>query len=80
MKRILNCFLSLLKNYSAFIVISEAIFWSPALILFILHKPALAGAYIAFWAMPVTPAIPLQIGLAVLLQRLWRFIACRSRK
>ena len=58
------------KSMLLWVLISELIFWSPSIVLGILaitaNKAFWApfGAYIAFWAGPFTPAMPLQLGLA----------------
>lgn len=55
--------------------VAELIFWAPCIagiILAALVDPwfwAICTAYVAFWALPLTPAIPLQIGLAIGLKK-----------
>lgn len=64
------------KEMIHYVIIAELIFWSPAIIfaiLALLIKPwfwSLFGSYIAFWAGPFTPGIPIQLGLAVGLKKL----------
>lgn len=54
-----------------YILIAEAIFWSPVIVTAILAlviNPwfwTVTSAIMLFWAGPFTPAIPLQIGLAL---------------
>ena len=61
-----------------YVLIAELIFWSPCIIMGILAiiiSPkywTIFGAICVFWAAPFTPAVPLQLGLAVLLKRLFR--------
>lgn len=63
-----------------FILIAELIFWSPCIvtgILAIVATPwwwSIFSAIIAFWAGPLTPAFPLQMGLAVILKKLYQKI------
>lgn len=58
------------KDMFVWIVLAEAIFWSPVIvcgILAILVSPwwwSIASAIIVFWSAPFTPAMPLQFGLA----------------
>ena len=65
------------KSMLLWVLISELIFWSPSIVLGILaitaNKAFWApfGAYIAFWAGPFTPAMPLQLGLALLLKKIF---------
>lgn len=64
-------------------VIAEAVFWSPCIagvVLAAVVSPwwwTVCTVYMAFWALPLTPAIPLQIGLAFGLKKLAD--ACRAR-
>ena len=58
------------------VILAEIIFWIPVwvpAILALTISPwwwSIVGAVTAFWAAPLTPAIPLQIGLIALLERL----------
>ena len=65
------------KDMLLWIIIAEGLFWSPCIV-----TAALAifvnkwwwtafGAIIAFWAGPFTPAVPLQLGLALLLKKIY---------
>ena len=69
-----------------FVIIAEAIFWSPCVVtglLAVIIDPwwwTAFGAICAFWAGPFTPAVPLQIGLAVLLKKLYSKLKKRSVK
>lgn len=69
------------KEMIAFLIIAEAIFWSPCIVTGILAIVidsrfwTAFGGYIAFWSFfPCTPAIPLQIGLAFGLKKLYEKI------
>lgn len=68
------------KEMFVFVLIAEVIFWSPCIVtalLAILINPWYWGAFSAiclFWAGPLTPAMPLQFGLAVLLKKIWHKI------
>ena len=65
------------KEMFVFVLIAEAIFWSPCIatgLMALIINPWYWGAFgaiIAFWAGPLTPAVPLQIGLAIALKKLW---------
>lgn len=65
------------KDMLLYVLIAEAIFWSPCIVTGILAVTIDAwwwtafGAVCAFWAGPFTPAVPLQIGLALLLKRIF---------
>ena len=69
-KEILN------KGMLVWLIIAEAIFWSPCIAGAILGALVnswyytICGVYAAFWAGPFTPAIPLQIGLAYGLKKM----------
>lgn len=66
------------------VIIAELIFWSPCIVSAVLAwiiSPwwwTVFGAYVAFWAGPFTPAMPLQFGLAIGLKKLYEKI--RKRK
>lgn len=59
-----------------YILIAELIFWSPVIITAILAlviNPwfwTITSAILLFWAGPFTPAVPLQIGLAIAIKAL----------
>ena len=65
------------KEMFIYVLIAEVIFWSPCIvtgILGIVVSPeywGIFGAYIAFWANPLTPAIILQLALAGLLKKIF---------
>lgn len=67
-------------------VIAEIIFWSPLLItalfatLFSSWWWAAFWAIIAFWAGPFTPAIPLQLGLIVAVNKLLKKLKKEKKK
>lgn len=69
-----------------FVLIAELIFWSPVLVCSILALTinpwfwTASGSIIAFWAGPFTPAVPLQIGLAIFLKKLWQIIRKKWHK
>lgn len=52
------------------LIVAEFIFWAPciagAILAFTINTwfLTICTAYLAFWALPFTPAIPLQLGLA----------------
>lgn len=64
------------KQMIVYVLIAEAIFWSPSVVtalLALIVNPwwwTAFGAICAFWAGPFTPAVPLQIGLAVLIKKI----------
>ena len=64
------------KQMIVYVFIAEAIFWSPCVVtalLALIVNPwwwTAFGAICAFWAGPFTPAVPLQIGLAVLIKKI----------
>ena len=70
------------KEMILFVLIAEAIFWSPCIVCGVLAVTispwwwTVFGAICAFWAGPFTPAVPLQIGLAILLKKIF----CRRKK
>lgn len=65
------------KEMFLFVLIAEAIFWSPCIVTGILAVTidpwwwTAFGAVCAFWAGPFTPAVPLQIGLAIALKKIF---------
>ena len=64
------------RQMIVYVLIAELIFWSPCIVtalLAIIANPwywTVFGAICAFWAGPITPAVPLQIGLAVLIKKI----------
>ncbi len=66
------------KQMIVYVLIAEAIFWSPCVVtalLALIVNPwwwTVFGAICAFWAGPFTPAVPLQIGLAVIIKKLFK--------
>lgn len=64
------------KDMIVYIIISELIFWSPVIVVIILAliiNPwfwTICGAIILFWSGPFTPAIPLQLGLALVIKKI----------
>lgn len=64
------------KQMIVYVLIAEAIFWSPCIVTGILAVTISAwwwtvfSAICVFWAGPLTPAVPLQIGLALLIKRI----------
>ena len=74
------------KDMLVSVLIAEAIFWSPCIVTGILAVSvnpwwwtAFTGI-ILFWCGPFTPAVPLQIGLAVLIKKLINIIYNRRKK
>lgn len=65
------------KDMIFYVLIAEVIFWSPCIVtgfLAVIVNPwwwTVFGAICAFWAGPFSPAIPLQIGLALLIKKLF---------
>lgn len=59
-----------------YVLIAELIFWSPVIVCSILAILVnkwfwtAVSAICLFWAGPATPAVPLQLGLAVLLKKI----------
>lgn len=76
-KNILN------KEMFVWVIIAELIFWSPCIVTGLLAVIIDAwwwtafGAVCAFWAGPFTPAVPLQIALALGLKKLYEKIKRR---
>ena len=64
------------KEMIVYVLIAEAIFWSPCIVtalLALIVNPwwwSAFGAICAFWAGPLTPAVPLQIALAVAIKKI----------
>ena len=71
------------KEMFVWVVIAELTFWSPCIVtglLAVIIDPwwwTAFGAICAFWAGPFTPAVPLQIGLAIALKKLYEKIKRR---
>ena len=71
------------KEMFVWVIIAELIFWSPCIVTGLLAVIIDAwwwtafGAICAFWAGPFTPAVPLQIGLAIALKKLYEKIKRR---
>ena len=65
------------KETFVFFLIAEIIFWSPCIVTGLLAVIVDAwwwtafGAICLFWAGPFTPAVPLQIGLTLLLKKIF---------
>lgn len=70
------------KDMLLWIIIAELIFWSPCITGVILAVAvnswfwSIPTVYIAFWAGPFTPAIPIQLGLAFGLKK----ITCAAKR
>lgn len=64
------------KEMIFYILIAELIFWMPCIVTGMLAVTVNAwwwgafGMICAFWAGPFTPAVPLQIGLALLIKKI----------
>ncbi len=73
------------KNMLVAFIIAELIFWSPCIVTGILALTisdwwwTAFSAIIIFWAGPFTPAVPLQIGLAVLIKKFINIIYNRRK-
>lgn len=73
------------KKMILWVIIAEAIFWSPCVagvFLALIFNPwywVIPTAYVAFWAGPFTPAIPIQIGLAYGLKKIAEAIKRRKK-
>lgn len=65
------------KDMIVYVLIAEVIFWSPCIVtgfLAVFLNPwwwTIFGAICAFWAGPFSPAVPLQIGLALLIKKIF---------
>lgn len=65
------------KEMLVYVLIAEAIFWSPCIVSGILAITVNAwwwtvfGAICAFWTAPFTPAMPLQFALAILIKKIF---------
>lgn len=74
------------KEMLIWVIIAETIFWSPCIVTGFLAITVnkwwwtAFGAVITFWAAPLTPAMPLQLGLAVGLKKLYHTIKERKNK
>lgn len=75
-KKFVTLWKKLRKNYLnremiIYILVAETIFWSPVIVtalLALIISPwfwTICSAIILFWAGPFTPAVPLQLGLAI---------------
>lgn len=70
----------LTKDMILWVIIAELIFWSPVIVTSILALVVnpwyctVSSAIMLFWAGPFTPAIPLQIGLALALKGIYNKI------
>ena len=73
------------KEMFVWVIIAELIFWSPCIVtglLAVIIDPwwwTAFGAVCAFWAGPFTPAVPLQIALALGLKKLYEKIKKHER-
>ena len=72
------------KEMFFWVIIAELIFWSPCIVtaaLAVFHSKywwTVFGSVIAFWSGPFTPAIPLQLGLALVLKKI--FSICKRKE
>ena len=70
----------LTKDMILWVIIAELIFWSPVIVtafLALVINPwywTVTSAIMLFWAGPFTPAVPLQIGLALALKGIYNKI------
>ena len=74
------------KDMFVYILIAAIIFYIPAELLVYYgiitaneHLYYLAGAYVAFWAGPFTPTIPVILAIAVFLKQVVKFIQGKRR-
>jgi hypothetical protein len=73
------------KGMLLWLIIAELIFWSPVIVggvLGLIFDPwyfTICVAYMGFWTLPLTPAIPLQIGLAFGLKKIADAIRRRNK-
>lgn len=74
------------KEMFIFVLIAEAIFWSPCIVTGLLALMVnkwywtVFTAICVFWAGPFTPAVPLQLALALALKKLWHKLHNRKLK
>lgn len=74
------------KGMLLWLIVAELIFWSPVIVggvLGLVFDPwyyTICVAYMGFWTLPLTPAIPLQIGLAYGLKKAADAILRRKKK
>lgn len=74
------------KDMLLWFIVAELIFWAPCIvgiILAALIDPwfwVICTVYMTFWALPLTPAIPIQLGLAYGLKKLAEAIQKRKNK
>ena len=73
------------KEMIVFVLIAEFIFWLPVIVcsvFAIIFSPwwwTIVGAICLFWAGPFTPAVPLQLALAVVLRKLYNKIKNKKK-
>jgi hypothetical protein len=66
------------KEMILWVLVAEAIFWLPAIFGIIMAMLVnswwwtIVAGYVIFWAGPITPAMALQFGLALLLKKLFK--------
>lgn len=73
------------KDIIVWVIIAELIFWSPVIVSFILGSfnawwYGVGSAFILFWAGPFTPAVPLQIGLAIGLRKIYNKLKNKQKE
>lgn len=73
------------KDIIVWIIIAELIFWSPVIVcsLLALANPwwwTAVGLIITFWAGPFTPAVPLQMGLAIGLRKIYNKLKNKQKE
>ena len=74
------------KRMFMWLIIAEVVFWAPCIVGVVLGTIVnpwgftICTVYLAFWALPLTPAIPIQLGLAYGLKKLADFCRKRNRQ
>ena len=74
----------LTKDMIVYVLIAEALFWSPCIVAAVLAITinrwwwTAFGSICAFWAGPFTPAVPLQLGLAIFIKTIYLKIKRRK--
>ena len=73
------------RDIIIWIIIAELIFWSPVIVSLILAQfnawwYGVGSVFILFWAGPFTPAVPLQIGLAIGLRKIYNKLKNKQKE
>ena len=73
------------KSFLICLLVAEAIFWSPCIVTCVLAIVishwywTIFTAIIVFWSGPFTPAVPLQLALALVIETVYRKIHRRKQ-